>query len=497
MEILKKIFNVTFLFLFFVISVIAVSTVIAECFYAGILVIPAVIFGLSFAVKRSQKAPLQPRKHLWPILQLVSTGVMLYFAFILAVCFSWDWGDLIRTAYKITMGEGNPLIEYYARYPNNRFWLTCLTGLFKLIKLFVGNPSIVLCKVITVLFSVSFVQLTIFLIYKTAQKLWNAEKAFWVGCAALLFLPFYLYSQFAYTDTSGMLLIACLTYLYVHYRQSSDSKRKVYLLAAAIGGISGLLYQIKIMGFIVTIAVIVEMVLSVNSLKKLKTVLLSFATLVVSFICVVGATNALSNLVVPISDELYDQYEFPMSHWVMMGLGKTGGYRQVDVDYTISFPTYDEKVEGTIAEINNRLSQRGFYGTFHHIVIAKMARTWGNDHFAGADYIHRYPVYPDSWMHSVFDEDGELGWLRDLYTGPYHIAMISGILLAAFFALRRKKEDSLLFARIALFGMILFMMIWECNSRYLLIFSPLLLLCGCDGWFSGIRFLRRRAAIRS
>ena len=47
----------------------------------------------------------------------------------------------------------------------------------------------------------------------------------------------------------------------------------------------------QIMGFIVTIAVIVEMVLSVNSLKKLKTVLLSFATLVVSFICVVGATQ--------------------------------------------------------------------------------------------------------------------------------------------------------------------------------------------------------------
>lgn len=478
--------------LFYLIAVIGITTVITDCFCAGVLVFPVMLLGAYLAVKRSKKMPLHPSKYLWPILQLISTGTMLYFAFALAVSFSWDWGDLIRHAYDITMDKGNPLIEYYARYPNNRFWLTCLTGLFQLIRVFEKEPSIAFCKGVTVVFSVGFIQLTIFFIYKTAQRLWGPGKALLVGCAALLFLPFYLYAQFAYTDTSGLLLIAALVYLYVRYRESATSKVKTCLLAAAMGALFALIYQIKIMGFIVAIAIIIEVVLSIQSLKKVKTLLLSGLALAVSFVCCVGAIHALSNQVVPISDELYDQYEFPATHWVMMGLGTSGGYRQVDVDYTIRFPTYDEKIHGTIAEIKARILERGFHGTFEHIVVTKMARTWGNDHFAGADYVHRYTVHTDTWMYDVFTLKGEKGYIRDFYTSIYHVIMLSGILLSAVFAWKRKKVDNLLFARIALFGMILFMMIWECNSRYLLIFSPLLLLCACDGWFCSIDFLKKR-----
>lgn len=495
MKFLTKTFNIAFLILFYIIALIGIATVVTDCFCAGVLVFPVMLLGLCFAVKRSKKSPLQPKKYLWPILQLISTGVMLFFAFSLAVSFSWDWGDLIRHAYDIAMGKGNPLVEYYARYPNNRFWLTCLTGLFKLVKVFVKEPSIVLCKGITVVFSVAFIQLTIFLIYKTAQKLWEPGKALLVGCAALLFLPFYLYSQFAYTDTSGLLLVAALVYLYVQYREPTTSKVKPCLLASAMGGLFALIYQIKIMGMIVAIAIVIEVFLTIKSGKKIKTLLLSGVALVMSFLCCVGVINALSNQVVPISDELYDQYEFPPTHWVMMGLGTTGGYRQVYVDYTISFPTYDEKVDGTVEAIKDRLSERGVHGTFEHIVVTKMARTWGNDHFAGADYAHRYSVYPDTWMHDVFTQDGEKEFIRDIYTSIYHVIMLTGILLSAVFVAKRKTADRLLFARIALFGMILFMMIWECNSRYLLIFSPVLLLCACDGWFRSICFFKEKRIV--
>jgi len=205
---------------------------------------------------------------------------------------------------------------------------------------------------------VGLMQLTIFVIYKTALKIWCPDKAFFVGCAALLFLPFYLYAQFAYTDTPAMLVIACAAYWYADFRQCSPCKFRPYILAAVLGVLSALLYQIKIMGLIVVIAILIDMVLSVDTLKKFKTVLLSFVALGLSFVCCVSIMNGISNLVVPISDELADRYEFPMTHWVMMGLGKSGGYNQEDVDFTASFETSEQRSQATIAEIQKRLSER-------------------------------------------------------------------------------------------------------------------------------------------
>ncbi len=474
MNCLRRILNLLILILFYIVSVVGITTVVKDSFFAGILAFPLIL--LAVCLLRNAK-PLTPRKYLWPILQLISTGVMLCFAFILSVRYSWDWGQLIRTAYEIAMGDDISLLEYYARYPNNRFWLTVLTGLFRCVGFFVKNPSTTVCKGVSVVVSVAFVQLTIFVIYKTAQKIWNPEKALFVGIAALLFLPFYLYSQFCYTDTPGMLLIACTAYLYVQYRQS-----KSWALAAGIGALAALIFQVKVMGLILIIAIFIDSFLSTDSLEKAKRGLINLTALALAFACCLGITNAVTDRTVPISEELSEKYEFPFTHWVMMGLGY-GGYSHADVDFTISFGSYDEKFDANMAEIEKRLSEKGVQGTIQQLLVTKVARTWGNDHFAGADYVHRDPVYPGTWMHDVFTQDGEKGYIRDIYTGAYHIAMLLGILLACLFARKNKESDPLLFARTALFGMTIFMMIWECNSRYLMIYAPLLLLCACDGWF--------------
>ena len=41
----------------------------------------------------------------------------------------------------------------------------------------------------------------------------------------------------------------------------------------------------------------------------------------------------------------------------------------------------------------------------------------------------------------------------------------------------------MLVLRIALFGIILFLSIWECNSRYLVAFIPVLIMTSADGIF--------------
>ena len=58
-----------------------------------------------------------------------------------------------------------------------------------------------------------------------------------------------------------------------------------------------------------------------------------------------------------ISDEkMVDRYRFPVTHWIMMSLNseyKT--HVDEDVDFTMSFDTYDDKKQANIREIKARL----------------------------------------------------------------------------------------------------------------------------------------------
>ena len=46
--------------------------------------------------------------------------------------------------------------------------------------------------------------------------------------------------------------------------------------------------------------------------------------------------------------ELKDQYQFPYEHWMMMTLNGAGGYNQDDVNYTMSFDSYEERRQADI-----------------------------------------------------------------------------------------------------------------------------------------------------
>jgi len=52
--------------------------------------------------------------------------------------------------------------------------------------------------------------------------------------------------------------------------------------------------------------------------------------------------NYVKSSVIPLEESYCDAYEFPLTHWIMMALGY-GGYQQEDVDFTISFNSYEKK----------------------------------------------------------------------------------------------------------------------------------------------------------
>lgn len=419
---------------------------------------------------------LRSTKCIWFILQFLSFFLMLAMASKLEVEYSWDWGRLIHNASEYVL-QGDFDKTYFARYPNNQFWFLCLTGLFRMIKLVFPAAQEAAFKVASVAFSCILTQAAIALIYQTACDIWGEKKGFCVGIASLTCLPFYLYAQFAYTDTPGVFLAALVLFLWHRMQKSAGCRQTGY--AAAIGITAAIAGKVKIMLLIFVIALLMAEVWE----KRGKIFCRRIWVLLVSF----GFTFALISSMVShsfaISGDMYDRNEIPAEHWIMMALGETGGYLPEDEAYTMSFPTYRQKQEADRKQIQERLSQYGVLGTVKHIFVTKLIRTWGNSCLNGDDYVGRSPVHGDNGWQKLFAKGGRWHGICLVYSWVWHLLMLLGVGLSIFSMFRRKgRGGKVLMEQIAIGGVFLFLSIWECNSRYLLVFLPALILAACEGW---------------
>ena len=198
-------------------------------------------------IKKENVCTFNVRKT-WCILQAVSCIVMLIMAYQLRVAVSWDWGQLLRTAYNyIMIGEiDNP--EYFMRYPFNQIWLVCLIALFKIVSKCTASLDFAVYKAVSMVVGICLIQITICFIYKTAKLIWDERKAFLVGIFSLLYVPFYLYSMFLYTDIPGVCLAALLMYCEVKICRTEGKKRYFYI--SMFGVLGALIFRIKMVTFI-------------------------------------------------------------------------------------------------------------------------------------------------------------------------------------------------------------------------------------------------------
>ncbi len=482
-QVVNNIFNVCFFIVSILIFEAAFSQMVIQSFVAGLLVIPTVALFLFVCIKKTDFLEKINYERAWWILRIISIAFMMKSAFSLQVGFSWDWGGLIQTAYNYIETAEIDKLDYYARYPNNQFWLLCLVSLFKFVKLFVGNAEIHFYKHFTMVVSVIIMQIAIEFIYRSAKVIFSPKKAFFTGIITLFFAPLYLYAEFFYTDIPCVLTVSIMMFLYFKMQKAESVKFKIilYILFGIVGAFS---FLIKINSFIVFVAILIGMIFNKISFKQ-------FVCFFLISIVTLGATvKGVSAVAKPIyrdkfgiTKELEEKYEFPPTHWIMMGLGY-GGYLQKDVDYTSSFDTYQKKEEATVKEIEKRVKDYGFFGLLNHTFSDKVIRTFGSCTLEGSFYAGRRSIYTKGIFTRLFTWHGDLYPISLVYFWIYYIFIILGLLFSAIESLKRKKSTTnqiLLAGRIAIFGIFNFMLIWECNSRYLLVFVPVLILLATDG----------------
>lgn len=136
---LVKIFHVFFFGIFYYLLILAIGNTNLQSPLSALAIVP-IVFLLYYATKIRRLTVVNSIRT-WYVLQAVSSIIMLIIAFQLEVDTTWDWGRLILTFYNYTMTGAVDYLEYFIRYPQQQFWLTCLIRLFQVVFKCTGSTT--------------------------------------------------------------------------------------------------------------------------------------------------------------------------------------------------------------------------------------------------------------------------------------------------------------------------------------------------------------------
>ncbi|MGN1432925.1 MAG: glycosyltransferase family 39 protein [Ruminococcus sp.] len=358
---------------------------------------------------------------------------------------------------------------YLIRYPNNLALVFLLSAVYRLCNLVLGYvPSIV--PVIINAFAINIsVLLTVF----TARKIFGNRRAIFVLLLCFLFAPFYTYVPYYYTDSLSMPFCVGAIYLFI-IALSSEKKIQKYVLLALSGVLVFLGYKLKGSLIIILAAVLIYVVLKMN----IKQMLCIALAVIAGFGSVFAIYTAAFNSLGIVTEEQSDRYEYPYTHWVMMGLKGLGHYNLKDSNYTNSFENKSEKQEANIEEIKNRIKNLGADGLTEHI-FNKAVWTWED----GTYYIshHIKDSKRENILHSFVLTEGENHIYFFIYSNGFQLLLILLMLLSILKGCKDPDVNILTLFKGIIFAAFIFFLIWEARSRYLYNFTPLFILVAVDG----------------
>ena len=466
-----KFFNISYKIMIGILIVLFSYITIVSAFYGiGENISPLIVilgtivtfFLFKWLNKKLDKLSNKKIKIIAIILSIIFFIGLLLVGLFLPISSVTDLSHIIEYVNRM-ISENNLTItgSYFSKYTNQIPLLIFVYGFTKIGSIF-GTTNVLLMGTI---FNAIFMATTGYFIYLIGKEI-KGPKA---GLLALIFMVinpiFYLYTSYFYTDTLCMPFAVIGLYLMIKSIKADNTKNKILLSI-----LSGLFFfiglKVRIVVIILLIAIVGFILINKKIVDKLKIYIALFLGLIIGFLGFKVVYNYFEL-------DLNENASFPITHWIMMGLNEeyTGGYNSPDHDLTYNEPTYEEKKERNIEEIKNRLKELGPIGLIK-LEGSKIARTWSSGN---------YGVYAK--LNNTADGTGLYEYLGGYgntnifmkYSLQILKAYISFMILLGLLGIFRKKEveynyDAIIY--IALFGAILFYIIWEAAQRYSLSFLP-------------------------
>jgi hypothetical protein len=383
--------------------------------------------------------------------------------------FALDFGyngnfDLIQKEYYANSGYVSLI-----RYPNNLgiyFLLSIIYRIFYLIFGYIPNYLPVCVNTV-------FINISVLMTVMIARKLFGNRKAIFVLVFCVLFMPYYTYTSYYYTDSLSMPFFMGALYLFI-CGVNCNKKYKKYVFVAISGVLIFAGYKIKGSVIIFLAVAIVYLILKFDFKRMICLAL----ALVIGFGSVWTAYSVTFKKLNIITDEQFEEYQFPASHWVMMGLKGLGDYNAEDRDFTLSFPTKEEKQEADVEVIKERLEDYGVAGLNDHL-IEKATWTWEDGTYFISHHIEK--AVRENLLHSFVLDAGENHLVFYIYSCAFQLFLIFMICLSILKGCIKPKIDITTLFKGIVFSAFLFFLIWETRSRYLYNFTPVFILLTVDG----------------
>lgn len=382
--------------------------------------------------------------------------------------------------------------SYVQHYTNNHFVIILFYYFYKVLEL-TGVSAV---WIPAILLNMACIDLGIYITYRTAKRLKG------VGCANLVLVFFllspttYAWITTAYTNTFSFPFVMAILYLCLWLRGGKLNVKNV-IKCILLGFITVLGYYVRPTTVLPIIAMVLFSAVKFfaqpvlvqrkemrmlnpewNLTKKVsgkRNTIIKAGIVLLSCVVTWAGCQLLMNRHID-RDKITNQ--FPVEHWIMMGLNERtgGGYAGEDVDYTDSFEGVEEKKKADIARIKERVTEMGPAGIALQAFV-KMSRVWAmgdDDSLQKSTYAHDFPILYER----VMGENN--GWFL-VYMQAYRMATFLLLFFSVLRQLRQGECHELFLYTLTFLGAVLFFLIWEANIKYNICFMGVCFLLMADG----------------
>lgn len=458
------------------------------------VVLLAVFMGCSaiFLHRRLEHTGVKTAAVLFVVLLLCQTVFLVLISHPMAISDPARVQNEALEMVKSQNGQLNLDNEYFQRYSNNHFLVVMLYYFYKIL----FRCGITDVWVPTVILNVFFVDAGIYISYRIARRLRGDAFANLMLVLFLLCPSTYVWLTTTYTNTISFPFVMAILYLCLWLRGGEPNVKNITKcillgIAMAVGYWIRPTTILPIIAMILFAAVqffkeplfvqqkqnkVLNPTWDVTKKKsgKRNTIIKGALVIAVFAVCFAGCRAVVNRHVN--QDKLTG--EFPIVHWVMMGLNEDsyGGFSRPDENFTKSFPTKEKKAEADIEEIKNRLSRMGVVGVLRQSVV-KLFRVWAmsdDDSLPKSVYAYDFPVLYEYFMGS------SNGWYL-IFMQAFRVCIFTFLCLSVFCQLGRKRCGEMFLFTLTFLGAVLFFLIWEANRKYNICFMGVYLLLMADG----------------
>lgn len=368
-----------------------------------------------------------------------------------------DYGNVWDAALALASGTPVANWEYFAVWPNNRFCMLLLAGMLWLgqrIGLSDGHGFVLAVQ------SVHWC-ITLACVYRLAARFgknriadrWTTVTVF------LLMTPLYGYISIFYTDQCSFGFGIMAFTLFEAAVRKQENVKKQLLFAVLAGILWGIGSQIKVTVSISLIALLIVLVTRPDPKYYWKRVGITLIAAMITVGAILGGMKTL-----PCEKDIYLRSN-PALYWVALGLGGNGSHADNEEFAILCSQADNIDVRREIVMEKLKTDWRMFFDADH--LVKKVRMNFASGNFGISKYLD-YPYKENDLIWQFMSYNGPYFWKYACTSTSYLFAVYILISLGAVRMVCSKESDIIVgVSFVTLFGLVLFLMIWEAQHKQL------------------------------